>query len=223
MFSARFINKAFVLGLSLIVTFNVSASNKPNLLEIKYADFYSHLRKLDKETLTELRFSFGLIDAQIEPCVIEQGIIITDKKKIPINIQDNNRFVLPTERALKLAKAMVNLELAHSTTDCNLSVLIEIEPVLLKESLTRDKLLRFYASFKQFFEDMGGMFSFLMPEPSGLLVTSESHTELQILSSKYSALVNGSSIELPLSLINQLTNEDLASLSVVQVSALMPK
>jgi len=141
-------------------------------LRLDYSDFYSHLRKLDDEELQPLHFAFGFLNVQTnELCQVQKVMIDTDKMDIPVDVMANNRFVLPTEKALKLAKARLNIQLLEPENRCDLSVLLEAKPALFQDGVDAAELGMLMAAFQRFFDKMGSFLSFMMPSATGLQIT----------------------------------------------------
>lgn len=138
-------------------------------LRLDYSSFYSHLRKIDDDELRTLQFAFGFLNVRNgELCKVQNALVHTDKKDIPVKINEQKRFVLPTEKALKLAKAEVHLELAEPNNQCDLSVMLEVKPELIAGGVNGKALANYYEAFDAFFDKMGGFLSFMMPSPEGL-------------------------------------------------------
>ncbi|MCC2615715.1 DUF2987 domain-containing protein [Aestuariibacter halophilus] len=138
-------------------------------LEVEYASFYSHLRKLDNEDLTALQFSFGFKHVGTSTlCHIENALVHTDKQDIPLVVTPEQRFHLPYEKALKLAQATVRIELTEPSNQCDMSVLLETKPEYLKTHYQSEELTLLLDQYRAFFDDMGGFLSFMMPDAVGL-------------------------------------------------------
>jgi len=151
-------------------------------LELEYKSFYSHVRKLDKEQMDRLQFSFGLQHIETgQLCEINSARISTQKKQIPIEVSSEHRFNLPKERALRLADAKVILQLVESTDKCDMSVQLETKSDELKNVYSQQDLISLFEQYAAFFEDMGGFLSFMMPSVSGLVFHFE-EGEYQALS-----------------------------------------
>lgn len=137
-------------------------------LVVEYSSFYSHTRKLNKEATQDLQFAFGFKHVT-EPglCDIDQAFIDTPKKQIPL-LLNNNRFVVPSEKALKLANAKVVIELQQAANRCDMSVQLETKPELLHLDYSKAQLAHIYQQYQAFFDKMGSFLSFLMPKVTGL-------------------------------------------------------
>ena len=75
-------------------------------LEVEYASFYSHVKKLDDPETNALRFAFGfqhIVDKRL--CHINSAQITTQKQTLPLIVENNRRFTVPTDKILKMAKA----------------------------------------------------------------------------------------------------------------------
>lgn len=161
-----------------------STDNKHYFLKVEYKNFYTHLRKLDPQHLPHLHFAFGFILPKSKStCAIDDVLIHTPKKDIPIAISSANRFSLPRERALKLADAEVHIQFQSQFFDdygvtaeaCDLSVRLEAN-LRQQATLSAKELQALNADFKSFFENMGiGLFSFMMPEPQGIKIHLQGH------------------------------------------------
>ena len=138
-------------------------------LRLDYSSFYSHLKKIDDEELRSLRFAFGFLNVQSKDlCTPETVLVHTDKKDIAIEVNGDKRFELPTEKALKLAKAEVHVQLTEPNNRCDLSVLLEVKPSLLADGVSASELQNYFTAFVEFFDKMGGFLSFMMPSPEGM-------------------------------------------------------
>ncbi len=138
-------------------------------LRVEYSSFYSHTKKLQGEELNALQFSFGFM--QIEEkrlCRILNAHIHTQKKRLPLTINSDNRFNIPTEKALKMAKAEVVIELEEAANKCDMSVQLETKSTFLKKQYSSEELVALFNQYQNFFEEMGGFLSFLMPSATGI-------------------------------------------------------
>ena len=156
--------KALVL-LAMFLPFAVSAEQ----ISVEYSSFYSHIRKLDNEDLKALQFSFGFKRVgSNELCGIENAHIHTQKQTIPVVINNENRFTLPSEKALKMAKAEVVVMLKEAANRCDMSVQLETKGKYLKKSYTSEELQYLFQQYQNFFDEMGGFLSFMMPTATGI-------------------------------------------------------
>jgi hypothetical protein len=142
-----------------------------NTLDIEYASFYSHLRKIDNADMAALQFSFGFKKvAENRLCQITGGRLITQKVTMDIAVNEEQRFTLPTEKALKLANAVVSLELQEAANQCDLSVQLETKPIFLRQHYSAADLQNLSEQYAEFFDSMGGFLDFLMPSSKGLVL-----------------------------------------------------
>ncbi|MDG1922280.1 MAG: DUF2987 domain-containing protein [Glaciecola sp.] len=173
-----------ILGIALSLSNHVNAQDKDNailstvittapsteLLEVEYKTFYSHTRKLSGDDITALRFAFGFtnIHADNSLCHIDNAYIHTQKVDIPLTVSAEQRFSIPSEKALRLADAKVVLALREQANHCDINVQIETLPEYLKEQYTQADMSFMLNQYMAFFDEMGGFMSFLMPQVSGL-------------------------------------------------------
>ncbi|BDX06533.1 DUF2987 domain-containing protein [Planctobacterium marinum] len=189
-------------------------------LHLEYADFYSHLRKLNGEELQSLQFAFGFLHVQSKDlCRVSSVLIDTDKKDIDVPVQSNRRFVLPNEKALKMAKARLLVKLEEPQNQCDLSVLLEVKPELFAEPVNASQLLSYFHSFEAFFDKMGGFLSFMMPSPEGLQITFNDPTTVPKAFSASAKLV-GEHWQIKQEDIERLLDTKLSGIK--QITALMP-
>lgn len=177
--------KLFFIWASLLLSTQVTA----NTLTVEYASFYSHVKKLDDPSTDALRFAFGFQHiAQSRLCHIDSAQIITQKQNLPLTVENNSRFTVPTDKILKMAKAMVVIELQDQANQCDMSVQLETKPDYLHTQYSDADLDLLFNQYQSFFEEMGGFLSFMMPSAQGLLFhfdeTVELREELQTLSDK---------------------------------------
>ncbi|MEP4889777.1 MAG: DUF2987 domain-containing protein [Aliiglaciecola sp.] len=157
----------FLSFIFILVSFCSSAL--ADTLSVEYSSFYSHLKKIDNEETPALQFAFGFKNVRNGGlCQIQSANIVTQKVTLPVTITPEYRFLLPTEKALNQAKALVKLELVENSNQCDMSVQLETKPSYLKTHYTHQELQDLYQQYAIFFDDMGSFLSFLMPSVSGL-------------------------------------------------------
>ncbi|WP_246840492.1 DUF2987 domain-containing protein [Lacimicrobium sp. SS2-24] len=140
-------------------------------LELDYASLYSHTRKLDSESMPDLQFAFGFAHQQESRlCRINRAFIRTPKQDIELQVSAEQRFRLPSERALKLAQAAVHIEFDDSAKYCDMSVQLETTDSQLATEYSVNTLQLLQRQYVAFFEQMGGFMSFMMPEVKGLIL-----------------------------------------------------
>jgi hypothetical protein len=139
-------------------------------LEVEYSSFYSHVKKLDNPETNVLRFGFGFLHiTEKRLCHISSAKIVTQKQTIKLTVENNHRFTVPTDKILKMARAMVVIELDDQANKCDMSVQLETIPSFLKTQYKHDELLVLFNQYQAFFDEMGGFLSFMMPSAEGLL------------------------------------------------------
>jgi hypothetical protein len=139
-------------------------------LQVEYKSFYGHVRKLKGEDTAALQFAFGFINIRSKTlCNIESARISTEKVQIPLIVKQN-RFTVPSERALNLAKAMVIIDLDGPANICDMSVQLETKPEYLADSYSKEDLDFLFNQYTAFFDNMGSFLSFMMPKVEGLSI-----------------------------------------------------
>jgi hypothetical protein len=178
-------------------------------LEVEYSSFYSHVKKLDEPETNALRFAFGFQHiTEKRLCHISSAKIVTQKQTLELTVEDNERFTVPTDKILKMAKAQVVIELDDQANRCDMSVQLETLPSYLKTQYSHDELFMLFEQYQAFFDEMGGFLSFMMPSAEGLLFHFDEGTTLpeilQPLINKEGTialskiwLVNSKGLELP--------------------------
>jgi hypothetical protein len=140
-------------------------------LEVEYSSFYSHVKKLDDPDTNALRFAFGFMHiVEKRLCHISSVQITTQKQTLDLTVENNNRFTVPTDKILKMARAKVVIELGDQANQCDMSVQLETLPSFLKIQYSHDELLLLFNQYQAFFDEMGGFLSFMMPSAQGLLL-----------------------------------------------------
>lgn len=191
-------------------------------LHLEYADFYSHLRKLNNDELNTLQFAFGFLNVRSkELCQVESVLIDTDKQDIKIPVQSNQRFVLPNEKALKMAKARMLVKLSEPKNQCDLSVLLEVKPDLYAEGVSAKNLLQYADAFNHFFDKMGSFLSFMMPSPEGLKIGFKDGADVPE-SLRLVAQQNTGNWAIKTEQLERLP-DDLTVSGINQITALMPR
>jgi hypothetical protein len=101
-------------------------------------------------------------------CKINSARISTQKQQIPLDVTSEYRFTIQSEKALRLANAMVVVDIEEAANKCDMSVQLETKPDLLKNSYTGEDLKSIYQQYQAFFNEMGSFLSFMMPTVKGL-------------------------------------------------------
>lgn len=191
-------------------------------LDMEYASFYSHLKKIDDIELTDLQFSFGFMAVgKNQLCVISHAEIITQKMTIPVNVDSFNRFTLPIEKALKLANAVVSIDLQENANQCDMSVQLETKEAFLKLEYSKADLVNINHQFSQFFENMGGIFSFLMPSAQGINMVFEHAPQVQNIDT--ANMVIGNELHLPVSWLAKASDGITLAQKPLRITALVQK
>nr|WP_278343585.1 DUF2987 domain-containing protein [Alteromonas macleodii] len=148
-----------------------SSSVAAETIDVEYSRFYSHVKKLDNEDTQALQFAFGFVRVgEGRLCEVNGASIVTDKKTMPLEVSGEGRFTVPTEKALKLANALVRIDLNERANVCDMSVQLETKPEYLKQHYTKEDLTFLYAQYEAFFNEMGSFLSFMMPSVKGLMI-----------------------------------------------------
>ena len=162
--AALFLASSFVIGFS-------STQVVAETLDVEYRRFYRHVKKLDNEDTQALQFAFGFVRVgEGRLCGVNAASIVTDKKTMELEVSDEGRFTVPTERALKLANALVRIDLVERANLCDMSVQLETKPEYLKPYYKKEELTFLYEQYEAFFNEMGSFLSFMMPSVKGLMI-----------------------------------------------------
>jgi hypothetical protein len=159
------------LGLSLGALL-ISPLLMAQTIEVAYGSFYSHVKQLNNPDTDALQFAFGFkhIDHG-RLCEISSAAIVTEKQRLVLKVNQDNRFLVPTDKILKLARAQVVIELADQPNKCDMSVQLETQPQYLKTQYSSEDLSMLFSQYQSFFADMGSFLSFLMPSAEGLILS----------------------------------------------------
>ena len=164
------IRAALICASSLFIAVS-SFSVASETIDVEYSRFYSHVKKLDNEDTQALQFAFGFVRVgEGRLCDVNEALIVTDKKTMPLEVSGEGRFTVPTEKALKLANALVRIDLNERANVCDMSVQLETKPEYLKQYYTKDELTFLYGQYEAFFNEMGSFLSFMMPSVKGLMI-----------------------------------------------------
>ncbi|MFT4654575.1 MAG: hypothetical protein ACJA0G_000592 [Kangiellaceae bacterium] len=201
-------NVLFITIALVIITLCSSTQSKADELQVAYKTFYSHVSKLNDDDTNALQFAFGFMNIRTKNlCQINSVRISTEKQQIPIEVSPEYRFTLPSEKALRLADAVVILDLTEPSNICDISVQLETKAQFIKASYTIEELHLLYEQYVTFFDDMGGFMSFMMPKVDGLTIQFEDKALT-------ASLANGMQIENGMLIIhaNDLSKLDQVSL-----------
>ena len=156
-------------ALSLLIFVSHTASSEE--IEVSYKSFYSHVRKLNNDDTKDLQFAFGFMHIETgRLCKINSARISTQKQQIPLEVSSEYRFTIQSEKALRLANAMVVVDIEEAANKCDMSVQLETKPDLLKTTYTSEELKNIYQQYQAFFNEMGSFLSFMMPTVKGLTI-----------------------------------------------------
>ncbi|NVK56723.1 MAG: DUF2987 domain-containing protein [Alteromonadaceae bacterium] len=140
-------------------------------IEVEYKRFYSHISKIGDDSTSALQFAFGFMHVRNKTlCHIHSATIVTQKVDIPLTVSPEQRFLVPKEKALKLADASIVIDLAEAANLCDMSVQLETTDKYVKQQYSSADLALIKAQYDAFFDDMGGFLSFMMPAVSGLKI-----------------------------------------------------
>ncbi|MFT6269095.1 MAG: hypothetical protein ACJAVV_001915 [Alphaproteobacteria bacterium] len=203
-----------VLGITLALVLmgaGLPKKSKADELQVAYKTFYSHVSKLSADGTNALQFAFGFMNIHTKNlCQINSVRISTQKQQIPIEVSPEYRFTLPSEKALRIADAVVILDLTEPSNTCDISVQLETKTEYVKASYTIEELNLLYQQYVAFFDDIGGFMSFMMPKVDGLTIQFKD----KALSS---SLTNGMQIENGLLVIDA---SDLAKLDQISLPSM---
>ena len=101
--------------------------------------------------------------------LINSAQIVTQKQTIDLDVSEEQRFLVPKERALKLADANILIDLEEAANVCDMSVQIETKAEYIKTDYTVEELAYITRQYEAFFNEMGGFLSFMMPSVNGLI------------------------------------------------------
>jgi hypothetical protein len=139
-------------------------------LNVNYSSFYTHVKKIDKEETNKLRFAFGFKHiAHGRLCKIDDAKIVTQKQTLQLQVENTTRFTVPVDKVLKMAKAIVSIQLDDNANQCDMSVQLETLPKHLKKAYSHDELVSLLGQYQDFFSNMGSFMSFMMPSAEGLV------------------------------------------------------
>jgi hypothetical protein len=148
-------------------------------LVVPYSNFYSHTKKIEGKETNALQFAFGFKQVQsTELCTINSAIIHTQKQDIPLTLISQQRFTVPTNKILKMARAEVVIELQQAANRCDMSVQLETKAEYLKHDYSKQELQMVLEQYQAFFSGMGSFLSFMMPNVQGLSLHFSDETQL---------------------------------------------
>ena len=206
------------IGFLLLIFFSFFVHSES--IEVEYASFYSHVKKLQGDDTKALRFAFGFQHiAESRLCKLTDAKIVTEKQTLPLVVEANNRFTVPTDKILKMAKALVLIEMEDQANQCDMSVQLETQPEYLKQGYTKQELEFLFDQYQAFFDEMGGFLSFMMPEAEGLVLHFAAGV---IFPESLKNFISDNKLSLHQSQINQLKGLELTE-SPLRITALLEK
>jgi hypothetical protein len=155
-------------------------------IQVSYKTFYSHVRKIDNEDTQALQFAFGFIHVTTgRLCKINAARISTQKQQIPLDVSAENRFTVPSERALSMADASIIIDVTEPSNQCDISVQLETKPEYLKRYYSFEDLTFIHEQYEAFFSEMGSFMSFMMPSVNGLVIQFEDQSLTTTMANGY--------------------------------------
>lgn len=156
-------------------------------IKVAYKTFHSHVRKLDNDDTQALRFAFGFTHIESgQLCQINAARISTQKQQIPLEVSNEYRFTIPSEKALRLADAMIIIDVTEPANQCDISVQLETKPEYNKRYYSYEELVFIREQYEAFFNEMGSFLSFMMPSVQGLVVQFEDQSYTNTMENGYS-------------------------------------
>ncbi|MFT4939950.1 MAG: hypothetical protein ACI88A_003000 [Paraglaciecola sp.] len=166
----------YLLGTVLLFAYFTSHAET---LVVPYSSFYSHTKKIDAKETNALQFSFGFKQVQsTELCTINSAYIHTQKQDLPLTLINQQRFTVPTDKILRMARAEIVLELQQAANRCDMSVQLETKAEYLKRTYSKQELQMLLEQYQAFFSGMGSFLSFMMPDVQGLNLHFPEETQL---------------------------------------------
>jgi len=167
--------------LTTVLLFSCFTSHAETLV-VPYNNFYTHSKKIQGEDTNALQFAFGFKQVQsTELCTIHSAFIHTQKQDLPLSLIRQQRFTVPSDKVLKMARAEVVLELQQEANRCDMSVQLETKAEYLKPVYNKAELQMLLKQYQSFFNSMGSFLSFMMPEVQGLRLQFSGETQLHAL------------------------------------------
>jgi hypothetical protein len=164
--------------LGVTILFSASISHAETLV-VPYSSFYSHVNKIAGEETSALQFAFGFKLVQsTELCKIDSAFIRTQKQRLPLSLIKQQRFTVPSDKILKMARAEVVVELQQAANRCDMSVQLETKAEHLKPDYEQQELQMLLSQYQAFFSGMGGFLSFMMPDVHGLTLHFSDNIDL---------------------------------------------
>lgn len=171
-----------LIGILIILPKQLKAEE----IEVSYKTFHSHVRKIDNEDTQALQFAFGFIHVTSgRLCQINAARISTQKQQIPLKVSKENRFTVPSERALRMADAVIIVDVEEASNQCDISVQLETKPDYLKRYYSFEELVFLYEQYEAFFSEMGSFMSFMMPSVNGLVIQFEDQSLTTTMANGY--------------------------------------
>lgn len=171
-----------LIGILIILPKQLKAEE----IEVSYKTFHSHVRKIDNEDTQALQFAFGFIHVTSgRLCQINAARISTQKQQIPLKVSKENRFTVPSERALRMADAVIIIDVEEASNQCDISVQLETKPDYLKRYYSFEELVFLYEQYEAFFSEMGSFMSFMMPSVNGLVIQFEDQSLTTTMANGY--------------------------------------
>lgn len=155
-------------------------------IQVAYKTFYSHVSKLNSDDTQALQFAFGFTHIKTgKLCEINSARISTDKQQIPLVVTSENRFTIPSEKALRLADALIIIDVTEPSNQCDVSVQLETKTEYNKRYYSFEELVFIREQYEAFFNEMGSFLSFMMPTVKGLVVQFEDQSYTTTMANGY--------------------------------------
>jgi hypothetical protein len=157
-------------------------SARAETLVVPYSSFYSHSKKIAGEETNALQFAFGFKQVDSTAlCTIDSAYIHTQKQDLPLSLIRQQRFTVPSNKILKMARATVVIALQQEANRCDMSVQLETKAEYLTQTYSKETLHMLLKQYQAFFKGMGSFLSFMMPEVQGLKLHFSDDTHFHTL------------------------------------------
>jgi hypothetical protein len=140
-------------------------------VKLQYGNFYDHIKQISRDEYSALDVRFSFVNPAGELCHINSARIESEIVPQPIELNTGWFLEIEEDKGLDVNKGVVVID--FDKLDCNIKVqIVAKDSVNHTHNLT--DLNQVYQQLALFMEDMGGMFSFLMPKASGVVIHMQS-------------------------------------------------
>ncbi len=159
----------------LLLTLNFSASAES--ISLEYEGFYARLKQLNSDNYSLVDIAFSV--PKENGCIIESGVITTEKEQFPLVITEHQRIFIPFDESLKSNRAVIRLQMKEEAQQCGIAMQLRAKQV--RSQYTQADLVALEQEMNGLLKKLQGFpMRYFMADIKGIRFQFEQATSVQI-------------------------------------------